>query len=202
MLIPYPLMYRLGFAPWEQRPVIPTWQRITEGPRALPPGRALDVGCGSGRDAVHLAKRGWQVTGVDIAAAAIAKARRRAAQEGAVVQWIAGDVSALGELGLTPGYTLIFDFGCLQGLPDPARNGAAAGITELAAPGATLLLTAFAPGRRVLLPRGMGETEVKALFGDAWDLAQSEDMTGPTLPRPLRRARPALYLLTRKNADA
>src|SRR6266487_4046886 len=34
MLIPYTLMYRLGFAPWERRPVVPTWQRVTEGPAA------------------------------------------------------------------------------------------------------------------------------------------------------------------------
>ena len=44
MLIPFELMYRLRFAPWELRPVVPAWQRITGGPDALPPGRALDVG--------------------------------------------------------------------------------------------------------------------------------------------------------------
>jgi len=38
MLIPYELMYRLGFAPWERRPVASTSQRLTEGPGALPPG--------------------------------------------------------------------------------------------------------------------------------------------------------------------
>jgi SAM-dependent methyltransferase len=197
MLIPYALMYRLGFAPWERRPIVPTWQRVTEGPGALPPGRALDVGCGTGRDAVYLAQRGWQVTAVDIVADAIGKARQRAAREGVQVQWIAGDVSALGGLGLEPGYTLLYDFGCIQGLPGPAREGAAAGMTKLATPGATLLLAAFAPGRRLLLPRGMGEDEVIGLFGDAWELAEAEQATDPTAPAPVRRARPTLYRLTR-----
>src|SRR6266705_4272763 len=153
MLIPYALMYRLGFAPWERRPIVPTWQRVTEGPGALPPGRALDVGCGTGRDAVYLAKRGWQVTAVDFADAAIAKAEQRAADEGVQVQWVAGDVSSLAGLGLEPGYTLVYDFGCIQGLADSARQEAAAGIAHLAAPGATLLVAAFAPARRVLLTR-------------------------------------------------
>jgi SAM-dependent methyltransferase len=200
MLIPYQLMYQLGFTPWEQRPVIPTWQQITEGPEALPPSRALDVGCGTGRDAVYLAKRGWQVTAVDMVEAALKKARQRAAHDGVEVQWVAGDVGDLGKLGLAPGYRLVYDFGCLQGLPDSARKGAAAGITELAAPGAALLLTAFAPGRRVLLPRGMGEEEVVGLFGDAWSLIQAVPVADPTVPPPLRRARPAVYLLTRKDA--
>ncbi len=202
MLIPYQVMYRLGFAPWERRPVAPTWQRVTEGPGALPPGRALDVGCGTGRDAVYLAKRGWQVTAVDIIDKAIAKARQRAAHEDVEVQWVAGNVTALGGLGLGPGYTLLYDFGCIQGLPDSARKGAAAAMTELAAPGATLLLVAFAPGRRLLLPRGMGEEEVTGLFGGAWELAEAEPASDSTAPLPVRRARPTMYRLTRKKGAA
>jgi SAM-dependent methyltransferase len=198
MLIPYELMYRLGFAPWERRPVLATWQSVTEGPGALPPGRALDVGCGTGRDAVYLAQRGWQVTAVDVADAAIARARRRAADEGVQVQWVAGDVSSLAGLGLEPGYTLVYDFGCIQGLADSARQEAAAGIAHLAAPGATLLVAAFAPGRRVLLPRGMDEQDVIGLFGDSWELEQAESASDATAPPPVRRARPSLYRLTRK----
>jgi len=42
---------------------------------ALPPGRALDLACGEGRNSLWLAQRGWQVTGVDFSAEAIGKAR-------------------------------------------------------------------------------------------------------------------------------
>ena len=73
----------------------------------IPPvtGRALDVGCGSGRDAVYLAKRGWTVTAVDSVDKALATARRRAVEEGVEVQWVKGDVAALDWLGLEPATT-------------------------------------------------------------------------------------------------
>ena len=52
---------------------------------SLSPGRALDVGSGEGADAIWLAVRGWRVTGVDIARAALDKARARAETVGAEV---------------------------------------------------------------------------------------------------------------------
>jgi SAM-dependent methyltransferase len=56
----------------------------------LPPGRALDVACGEGRNAVWLAERGWQVTAVDFSAVALA--RGRTASD--AVEWIEADVVA------------------------------------------------------------------------------------------------------------
>ena len=120
----------------------------------MEPGRALDIGCGSGRDACHLAAQGWQVTAVELVDKALARAKERAAEDGVEVQWVRADVEVLGRLGLEPGYSLVYDFGCIQGMPDSARQGAAAGLTQLFAPGARLLLVAFKAGRRITLPRG------------------------------------------------
>jgi SAM-dependent methyltransferase len=59
----------------------------------LPPAsRILDVGCGTGRHAVELARRGYQVTGVDFSAGMLAKARKAAAQVGVTVEWVHCDV--------------------------------------------------------------------------------------------------------------
>jgi 2-polyprenyl-3-methyl-5-hydroxy-6-metoxy-1,4-benzoquinol methylase len=135
-MIPYRLMYALGFAPWERRNVPELWRPLFEGADAMEPGRALDIGCGSGRDAVHLAGNGWQVTAIEFVDKALERAKQRAAEEGVEVQWVSGNVGELGRLGLEPGYSLLYDFGCIQGLSDSARRGAAAGLTELAAPGA------------------------------------------------------------------
>jgi SAM-dependent methyltransferase len=122
------------------------WRPLFEGPLALEPGRALDIGCRSGRDAIHLAAHGWQVTAVEFVEKALERAKQRAAEKGVEVRWVSGNVGELGRLGLEPGYSLIYDFGCIQGLSD-------SGLSALAAPGAGLLFPAFKAGRRILLPR-------------------------------------------------
>jgi SAM-dependent methyltransferase len=195
-------MYRVGFAPWEGRDVAESWREVLEGPTALAPGRALDVGCGSGRDAVFLAKRGWRVTAVDFLEGPLAKAKQRAAEERVDVEWVRGDVARLGQLGLDPGYDLLYDVGCMHGLPDSARRAEAAGLTQLSAPGATLLMTAFKAGRRILLPRGMNQDDLVALLGDGWHLEQSRRVEGPDTPGFIRRASPTVYRLTRRTAAA
>jgi len=192
------VMYRLGLTPWERRDVEATWRSVLDAPDAPATGRALDVGCGSGRDAVHLAKLGWQITAVDFVDAALASARERAQHQGVQVNWVQGDVGRLDELGLGPGFALLYDFGCLHGLSDEARRGAAGGLTNLAAPNATLLLLAFKAGRRLLLPRGMDEEQVLALLGDAWDLKSRQSQVSDDLPAPIRRAEPTLYRLNRR----
>jgi SAM-dependent methyltransferase len=196
-MVPYRLMYRLGFAPWERRDVAESWRPMLEGPDPPVPSRALDVGCGSGRDAVYLTKRGWRVTAVDSVDKALASAKQRAAEEGVDVQWVRGNVAELGRLGLEPGYDLLYDFGCIHGLSDSARRGAAAGLTQLAAPAATLLIGAFKAGRHFLLPRGMNKEDVVALLHDGWDLEESRSTVTEDMPAFVRRANPTVYRLTR-----
>ena len=58
----------------------------------LTPGRALDLGCGEGRNAIWLAERGWRVDAVDFAAAGLAKARRLAAAKQVAVNWVEADL--------------------------------------------------------------------------------------------------------------
>ena len=59
---------------------------------ALAPGRALDVACGEGRNAVWLASKGWRVTGVDFSRAGLAKAQRLATDRDVEVTWVEADV--------------------------------------------------------------------------------------------------------------
>ena len=194
----FDLMYRFGFAPWERRDVERTWRPLLEGPDALAQGRALDVGCGSGRDAVYLAKHGWQVTGVDFADTGLKAARQRAQEEGVEVQWVKGDVAELGGLGLASGYDLLYDFGCMHLLPDAGRRGLARGLGDLAGGAATLLIGAFMAGRRILLPRGIDEAELVALLGDHWELRGKQSEVTDDMPSSIRRAQPTLYRLARR----
>src|SRR3989442_3450022 len=57
----------------------------------LTPGRALDVGCGEGADAIWLARRGWTVTAIDISDVAVSRAREAAKLANAAVEWVCGD---------------------------------------------------------------------------------------------------------------
>ena len=59
----------------------------------LKPGRALDLACGEGRNAVWLAQQGWQVSAVDFAETGLDKARQLASSRGVAVDWILADVT-------------------------------------------------------------------------------------------------------------
>ena len=81
-------------------------------------------------------------------------------------------------------------------------HSAAAGLTHLAAPGATLLMVAFKAGRGIVLPRGMNKQDVVALLRDGWDLEESRSVATDDTPAVLRRANPTAYRLTRRTAAA
>src|SRR4051812_24240131 len=78
----------------------------------LPPGRALDLACGVGRNAIYLARLGWRVTAIDSSRTGIARLRERAA--GLDIETRVADLER-GEFPIEPhGYDLICDFYYLQ----------------------------------------------------------------------------------------
>ena len=77
-------------------------------------GRALDIACGKGRNAIYLAQRGFAVTALDISAVALAEARRRAQQQDLLIDWHLCDLEA-SELAPAAGdFDLIINFNYLQ----------------------------------------------------------------------------------------
>jgi len=88
-------------AAWDQRYSGPdlVWgagpnRFVAEEVTALPPGRAIDLGTGEGRNAIWLAERGWEVTAVDFSAAGLARAARLAAERTVTVDWVQADLLA------------------------------------------------------------------------------------------------------------
>ena len=63
-------------------------QALVAAVENLAPGRALDVGCGEGADAVWLAQQGWTVTGLDVSGVALARAAANAADAGVALTWV------------------------------------------------------------------------------------------------------------------
>ena len=164
-------LYRLGFTPWDGHPLAHSLIGLVEG-AGLRPGAALDLGCGTGDNAVYLASHGWQVTAVDYVDKALKKARAKAGP--LPVNFVKADVTQLSVAGIGAGYRLIIDSGCLHGMSDADRDAYVREVTAVAAPDARLLIVAFIPGASMGVP-GIGFDEVVRRFKDGWTLTTSGD---------------------------
>ncbi len=186
----YELAYAVGFHPWEtaveNEAFIETITRLFEEEeegREPPYGRALDIGTGSGIWGIELAKRGWEVTGVDTVERALRRARDGVADAGVEMDLVHGDVTDLRAAGIDPGYRLLLDTGTYHGLNPVQREAMGREVDAVAGPDATVLLLAWEPRRRGPLPRGATRDELEGVF-PGWtvtDLGRSEF----TAPKPV-----------------
>lgn len=137
----------------------------------LEPGRALDLACGEGRNAVWLARQGWSVTGVDFSAVGLDKGRRLAEHHHVAVEWVHADVTTWP--GRPDGFDLVVAF-YLQ-LPSVERGIAIATAARALAPGATLIVVAHDSRN---LTDGVGGPQDPVVLYDADDLRADIDRAG------------------------
>jgi len=118
-------------ARWSGRPN----GRLVAEVAGLTPGRALDVGCGEGADAIWLARQGWTVTAIDVSDVAVIRAREAAELAGAVVEWVRGDALR------TPFPAGSFDLVSMQypALPKAVGEAAVRALLDTVRPGGLLL---------------------------------------------------------------
>lgn len=201
----YRLAYAIGFHPWEDLAEHPPFAgklleliaREEDG-YGLPYGRALDLGTGSAVWGVRLAKRGWEVTGIDIVEKALRRARERVEEAGVDLRLVHGDVTALKEAGVGSGFRLVVDTGTFHGLDDVQREAMGREVSAVTAPDATMILDCFAPRRRGQLPRGASRGDVEQAFPD-WEITDVEVAdTEPDLLARLLRFDERFYRLRRE----
>lgn len=142
----------------------------------LPPGAALDAGCGEGADAVWLARRGWAVTAVDFAQAALDKGIEEAANQGLDITWRCQDL-------VTWRPPREFDLVSAQffHLEPALRDTALVNLADAVAPGGTLLVVGH-HHRDLVTPTGherhapmlFGPDEIVALLDADWQIVVSE----------------------------
>lgn len=109
-------------------------------------GRALDLGCGPGRNALLLAERGFRVDAVDLSPTAVAWARERARDAGATgITFHRGDAFAA-DSPIDGPYDLVYDSGCFHHLPPHRRISHLALLDRVLAPGGSFGLACFAAG--------------------------------------------------------
>lgn len=203
MSVFYRLAYRLGVRPWEEAAEHPPavlqinalLDREQEG-RTPPYGKALDLGCGTGIWTVELARRGWDVVGIDIVPTAIEQAQQRVQEAGVEARLVTGSATAMREAGIAEGLRLVWDFGTVHGLTAAQREEVGREVDALAAADATILMLAWKPGRRGPFPRGASRAEILAAFA-GWQIVAEERFDATGLPRPLRGVQPRAYRLRR-----
>jgi SAM-dependent methyltransferase len=201
MSLLYRVFYWAGFRPWEVA-AIREADRISamfdreESGRGPPYGPALDLGCGTGMHAVALARRGWQVTGVEIIPRALRAARQRAREAGVGVRLVQGDVTALPASQIGSGFRLVLDFGCFHGLTDEQRAAMGREVSAITSPGATMLMIAWRRGRRGPLPRGASRADIEAAF-PGWNAIGEDVLPVSALPAPLKNTDPRCYRFRR-----
>lgn len=201
----YRIAYALGFHPWEDAEGCPEFfgrlmELVAEVERDIGEryGQALDVGTGSGIWAVALARRGWEVTGIDIVAKAIRRAKSRVAADAVSVELVHGDVTRIHDSGLASGYRLVLDTGTFHDFTPEQRRAMGSGIDAIATADATVILTVW-PQRRRPLIRGVDREGIEGAF-PGWRVLDA----GPSGYEPPRvldavlRSAEHLYVLRRR----
>jgi cyclopropane fatty-acyl-phospholipid synthase-like methyltransferase len=135
----YQVWYRFGTPPWG-RAASPDLVDLVEAGR-IRPCRTLDIGCGTGVTSIYLASRGFDVTGVDFAPAAVERARTAARDAGVTATFVVDDFTSptanAGE------FELLVDHGTFDDLGSTDRDRYVQSAARIAAPRATFYLWCF-----------------------------------------------------------
>lgn len=183
----YNFMYRY-WAPWDSVGVRSELRRVLDDGLVSPitHPRSVDLGCGTGANAVHLASLGFESWGVDFSPVALRKARRRAKDAGVECSFVEGDLTTDTIPGLEGAFDFLLDFGTLDDLKGVGRERMAATIDRLARPQSVLVEWCFY-ARWDQLPRfsftgpsrfapTIEPGELERLFGDRWEIRPMEEV--------------------------
>lgn len=139
MKLYYEIIYRYFRAPWDIGARDELVALVDSG--SIKPCRAIDLGCGAGANAIYLAQKGFDVTGVDFAEAAIEKAKSRAKDAGVQVDFIVDDLTNLRHVSDT--FDFLLDYGVLDDLRLPQREPYVQNMLPLTHSGSRYLLWGF-----------------------------------------------------------
>lgn len=198
----YELGYRFFRMPWEMGPRQELVDLVQSA--RISPGRAIDLGCGTGSNAIFLAQHGFQVVGIDYAASAIEKARRKAREANVDVRFLIDDLTGLRN-GLGT-FDFLLDYGTLDDLQPKDRDLYVENLLRLTHPGSQYLLWCFEwPIRwweRLVFEHGpfgamaLEPGEAESRFAPYLEIELIASKTNPGgWPRGY-----AAYLMTRKSA--
>jgi 2-polyprenyl-3-methyl-5-hydroxy-6-metoxy-1,4-benzoquinol methylase len=132
-------------------------------------GRVLDVGCGTGENALYLAHLGFEVWGIDGAPSAIKKAKEKAKERGIKVNFLVGD--ALKLQSLQNKFDTVIDCGLFHVFTDEERPIFDASLSSVLPPGGRYFMLCFSehePGSHG--PRRVTQSEIRDTFSKGWKI--------------------------------
>lgn len=142
----------------------PVWDTGISPPELLEfinthdPGRALDLGCGTGTNAITLTKSGWEVVGIDFVRRAISLAKKNAEQFDVEVDFRVEDVTHLESV--SGKFDLVLDMGCFHSLPPSTRPDYILKINQLLADSGTFLIYLFLKAGSDVSGNGASEADI------------------------------------------
>ena len=158
--------YTSGRPPWDISQPQPAFVALAEAGRIT--GKVLDVGCGTGENALFLCQRGLDVLGLDLSPVAIVEARMKAQARGVVARFVAGN--ALDLLSLEETFDTVIDSGLLHILSDADRARLVAGLYAVLRSGGYLHLLAFNEHASWPGPRRLTQAEIRTAFEQGWEV--------------------------------
>jgi SAM-dependent methyltransferase len=164
----------VGVPPWDIGRAQPEVVRLADAGGFV--GPVIDVGCGTGENALELASRGLDVLGIDASPRAIAAAKAKASERGSSAEFLVADALDLGSLGRR--FTSALDCGLFHVFEDDERPVYAASLATVLASRGVLQLLCFSdlqPG--TFGPRRVTQQEIRASFADGWDVQQIAPVT-------------------------
>jgi cyclopropane fatty-acyl-phospholipid synthase-like methyltransferase len=158
-----------GQPPWEvgrpQQAFVNVADRIS--------GVVLDVGCGTGENALFFAKRGCSVTGIDFLEEPIQRAKRKAVERGVQAAFVVKDALTLKDW--SERFDNVIDSGLFHVFSDDNRQRYVEGVANVLKPNGRLFLLCFSdeePGTQG--PRRIRKEELQAAFAEGWNIEAIE----------------------------
>ncbi len=157
--------YRDGLPPWEIGRAQHEFVALEEAGEIV--GDVLDVGCGTGENALYLAGRGHEVWGVDAVPAAIERARQKAEERGVAATFLVADALDLSALGRT--FETVIDSGLFHALSDADRPRFVRSLAQVLPPGGTCFMLAISDlDSEGPVSLRVTRQEIRTAFADGW----------------------------------
>ena len=169
---PWDASYHEGPAPWDVGRPQPAIVRLASAGGFT--GAVLDVGCGTGENALHIGSLGLPVLGLDVAETALAMARKKAAERGINIEFVAADALHLERLGRS--FRTVLDSGLFHTFDAGERARYAASLAAVIEHDGTLYVLCFSDHGPETGPHPVSQEELRAAFspGAGWNVATIE----------------------------